>query len=210
MAQNPHFPPSPSRKWYIFCYSISTIDQTYFRTKGIVVILVWPNWWPRSVHIHTISQTLIGYLEGTMMEGGMGVRAGGNQPILSNTYNTTHFWSKKEWQHLHTVLIVNTFSLICTQIFTPRAPILPSVNHFAYILHFSYFFVFPPNNSFSTKWPPFFGWGLFSHKINGAFSDKLTAKKSQMYYCTCGRMSLFNTVYLQYIYNFHAHLRELL
>jgi hypothetical protein len=44
--------------------------------------------------------------------GGVRVRAGGRgQLIMSNTYNTTHFWSEKEQQHLHTVLIVDTFSL---------------------------------------------------------------------------------------------------
>jgi hypothetical protein len=31
-------------------------------------------------------------------------------PPLSNAYNTTHFLSDKEWRHLHTVLIGDTFS----------------------------------------------------------------------------------------------------
>jgi hypothetical protein len=30
---------------------------------------------------------------------------------MSNTDSTTHFWSEKERQYLHTVLIVDTFSL---------------------------------------------------------------------------------------------------
>jgi hypothetical protein len=35
------------------------------------------------------------------------MKAGGNQLIICNTYNTIHFWSdkKKVWQLLHTVLI---------------------------------------------------------------------------------------------------------
>ncbi len=43
------------------------------------------------------------------------MRAERNQLIMSNTYSITNFWSEREIQRLHTILIVDTFSLMQQQ-----------------------------------------------------------------------------------------------
>jgi hypothetical protein len=51
--------------------------------------------------------------------GRVGVRVGGNQLIMFNTYSATHFWSEKGCSHLHIVLIVHALSLVKIQLAVP-------------------------------------------------------------------------------------------
>jgi hypothetical protein len=82
-----------------------TIDQTSFRNKGNVVVFGVTKLLTKEC---TISLTLIGCLEGEMIEKGWG-----NQLIMSNTCTVLHSFGRKrnEGIYICTVLIVASFSL---------------------------------------------------------------------------------------------------
>ncbi len=81
-----------------------------WESKAMSSFLVWLNCRPRSVceYLHTTSHTVLSLARWGGVEGG-----GRSWSCLIHTILCTHFWSEKECHHLHTVLIVDTFSLVC-------------------------------------------------------------------------------------------------
>ncbi len=77
---------------------VPPIDQTSVRTKGSHRI------WTAQIYTQFILISLA-------VQRGIWWRRGKGWRWRGISYITKHFWSEKEWRHLHTILTVDTFSL---------------------------------------------------------------------------------------------------
>ncbi len=81
--------------YFLWC---GPIDQTSVRTQGNVVIFGLTKLYTKE-YIHTVFTTTTLLSHRLDIGGGVIERGGGNQLIMSNTYNTTNFWSEIQWRH---------------------------------------------------------------------------------------------------------------